>query len=60
MSLDYGHWPSILSAAEVSAAATSLSELRATPLGLVGLERRPQEKGRVVLVRQGQELLAAP
>lgn len=60
MSLDYGHWPSILSAAEVSAAATSISELRATPLGLVWLERRPQEKGRVVLMRQGQELLAAP
>ncbi|BCX13393.1 MAG: peptidase [Thermosynechococcus sp.] len=60
MSLDYGYWPSILSAAEVSAAATSISELRATPLGLVWLERRPQEKGRGVLVRQGQELLAAP
>ncbi|WP_297040196.1 S9 family peptidase [Thermosynechococcus sp. OHK43] len=60
MSLDCGYWPSILSAAEVSAAATSLSELRSTPLGLVWLERRPQQKGRVVLVRQGQELLAAP
>ncbi|HIK24272.1 MAG: S9 family peptidase [Cyanobacteria bacterium J003] len=60
MSLDCGYWPSILSAAEVSAAATSLSELCSTPLGLVWLERRPQQKGRVVLVRQGQELLAAP
>ncbi|URR36479.1 S9 family peptidase [Thermosynechococcus sp. HN-54] len=60
MSLDYGDWPSILSAADVSTAATSLSELRSTPLGLVWLERRPQEKGRVVLVRQGQALLAAP
>lgn len=60
MSLDCGYWPSILSAAAVSAAATSISELRATPLGLVWLERRPQEKGRGVLVRQGQDLLAAP
>ncbi|MFN4279471.1 prolyl oligopeptidase family serine peptidase [Thermosynechococcus sp.] len=60
MSPDYGWWPSILSAAAVSAAAPALSELRSTALGLVWLERRPQEKGRVVLVRQGQELLAAP
>ncbi|HIK25819.1 MAG TPA: S9 family peptidase [Thermosynechococcus sp. M46_R2017_013] len=60
MSLDYGDWPSLLSADQASAATTSISELCSTPLGLAWLERRPQEKGRVALVCQGQELLAAP
>ncbi len=56
----YGEWRSPLSAAQVSAAATAISELRATPAGLLWLERRPQEQGRVVLVREHQDLLPPP
>lgn len=56
----YGQWASLLTAARVSAAATSISELRATPSGLLWLERRPQEQGRVVLVKEGQDLLPPP
>lgn len=56
----YGQWESILTAERVSAAATAISELKSSPSGLLWLERRPQEQGRVVLVHEGQEVLVPP
>ncbi|WP_448526300.1 S9 family peptidase [Parathermosynechococcus lividus] len=56
----YGQWDSMLTAERVSAAATAISDLRSTPAGLLWLERRPQDQGRVVLVSEQQDILIPP
>jgi dipeptidyl aminopeptidase/acylaminoacyl peptidase len=60
----YGHWPSPLSAALLTAQAVRVSEPQACDGRLFWLETRPAEKGRNVLVCQYQgqrfDLLPAP
>jgi dipeptidyl aminopeptidase/acylaminoacyl peptidase len=48
---DYGRWPSQLSAGEVARGKVALAELCSDGDALYWLESRPEENGRVVLVR---------
>jgi dipeptidyl aminopeptidase/acylaminoacyl peptidase len=52
---DYGRWPSPLTAAEVARGKVSLAELWSDGAALYWLESRPEENGRAVLVRAGDD-----
>ena len=49
--IPYGAWPSPITADRAAAASVGLSETRATGDATTWLERRPQERGRSVVVR---------
>jgi dipeptidyl aminopeptidase/acylaminoacyl peptidase len=53
--IDYGSWPSPLTASMLAAGATRLSEVRARGHTIGWLEARPSEKGRVSLILAGPE-----
>jgi dipeptidyl aminopeptidase/acylaminoacyl peptidase len=52
---DYGRWPSPLTAVEVARGKVSLAELSSDGAALYWLESRPEENGRVVFVRAGDD-----
>jgi dipeptidyl aminopeptidase/acylaminoacyl peptidase len=52
---DYGRWPSVLTAGEVARGKVALAELCSDGDALYWLESRPEENGRVVFVRAGDE-----
>lgn len=61
--LDYGHWPSALSATSLFSAAESISCLRATATGLYFLLSIPEEGNALALMflsRQGQPVRVSP
>jgi hypothetical protein len=49
--IPYGTWPSPITADRAAAASVGLSETRAIGDATTWLERRPQERGRSVVVR---------
>lgn len=53
--IDYGSWPSPLTASMLAAGATRLSEVRVSGDTIGWLEARPSEQGRVTLVLAGPE-----
>ena len=61
---DYGNWPSQITAELIVSDSVSLDEARVTASALYYIERRPQEKGRCVIVRNeagvSTDVLPAP
>jgi len=50
---DYGNWPSKITSELIVSDSVSIDEARLTATAVYYIERRPQEKGRCVIVRSG-------